>query len=180
LKQETPDRPYCDTACAEEGTQKRRPFLGLHPGFAVPPSVSASELKCRHAHSLSVAVGSAVADGWGVLVPSIGKDPLICRLSGNPTPVRFHAFTCPPIRHTDELFPLPFQQTCPDKTKFSRSQVQLYSLRLIFLPHIRFTAKSRAPVGSPVNPACAALRGAYTKIAPCSLPRPQAPLRSGD
>ena len=31
----------------------------------------------------------------------------------------------------------------------------------------------------PVNPACAALRGAYTKIASCSLPRPpgSAPLR---
>ena len=31
-----------------------------------------------------------------------------------------------------------------------------------------------------VNPACAALRGAHPKTAPCSLPRPQAPLRSGD
>ena len=31
-----------------------------------------------------------------------------------------------------------------------------------------------------VNPACAALRGAYPKTAPCSLPRPWAPLRSGD
>jgi len=41
-KEETADRPYCDTVCAEEGTQKRRPFLGLHPGFAVPPSVSAN------------------------------------------------------------------------------------------------------------------------------------------
>jgi hypothetical protein len=28
------------------------------------------------------------------------------------------------------------------------AQVQRYSLRLVFLPHIRFTAKSRAPVGS--------------------------------
>ena len=31
-----------------------------------------------------------------------------------------------------------------------------------------------------VNLACAALAGAYPKIAPCSLPRPPAPLRSGD
>src|SRR5216683_102212 len=29
-----------------------------------------------------------------------------------------------------------FQQTCPEKTKFSGSQVQRYSLRLVFLPHI--------------------------------------------
>jgi len=33
-------------------------------------------------------------------------------------------------------------------------------------------AKSRAPFGSSVNPACAAPRGAYTYPAPCSLPRP--------
>jgi hypothetical protein len=32
----------------------------------------------------------------------------------------------------------------------------------------------------PVNPACAALRGAYPKPAPCSLPRPPAPLRFGE
>src|SRR5260370_1058021 len=29
----------------------------------------------------------------------------------------------------------------------------------------------------PVNPVCAALRDGYTKPAPCSLPRPSAPLR---
>jgi hypothetical protein len=40
------------------------------------------------------------------------------------------------------------KETCPDKTKFSGSQVQRYSLRLVFLPHIRFRAKSAAPVGS--------------------------------
>src|ERR1700722_15982786 len=57
---------------------KRRPFLGLHPGFAVPPSVSSqSELPGRHAHSLGIAVSSAVADGWGALALSIGKAPSI-------------------------------------------------------------------------------------------------------
>jgi len=63
--------------------------------------------------------------------------------------LRFHAFTRPPTKHTDQLLLLPtFQPTCPDKTRFSGSQVQRYSLRLVFLPHIRFTAKSGAPVGS--------------------------------
>ena len=59
---------------------------------------------------------------------------------------RVHA---PAHKHTDELLLLPtFQQTCPDKTKFSESQVKRYSLRLVFLPHIRFTAKSSAALGS--------------------------------
>jgi hypothetical protein len=38
-----------------------------------------SELECCHAQSLWVAVGCAIADGWGALVLSIGKDPLDCR-----------------------------------------------------------------------------------------------------
>jgi hypothetical protein len=41
LKEETADRACCDTACAEEGL-KRRPFLGLHPGFGVALSFSAN------------------------------------------------------------------------------------------------------------------------------------------
>jgi hypothetical protein len=51
-----------------------------------------------------------------------------------------------------------------------------WSSFLTFVSRRSLTLRS-AP---PVNPACAALRGAYTKIAPCSLPRPKAPLRSGD
>src|SRR5580704_3258138 len=92
--------------------------------------------------------GCAVADGWGALALSIGKARSI--IVTEPIQLRsdFHAFTRPPTKHTDELLLLPTsQQTCPDKTKFSGSQVQRYSLRLLFLPHIRFTAKSAAPVG---------------------------------
>ncbi len=49
----------------------------------------------------------------------------------------------------DRLLLLPkFPKTCPEKTKFSGSQQKRYSLRLVFFPHIRFTAKSGAPVGS--------------------------------
>jgi len=55
----------------------------------------------------------------------------------------------PPNKHTDELLLLPtLQKACPDKTKFSKSQVHRYSFRPVFLRHIRFTAKSGAPVGS--------------------------------
>src|SRR5580698_160193 len=47
---------------------------------------------------------------------------------------------------------------------------------------LTFVSRRSLPLRSapPVNPACAALRGAYPKTAPCSLPRPSAPLRSGD
>jgi hypothetical protein len=41
-----------------------------------------------------------------------------------------------------------FVELRQDKTKFSGSQVQRYSLRLVFLPYIRFTAKFLAAVGS--------------------------------
>jgi hypothetical protein len=126
---------------------KRRPFLGLHPGFAVPPAFLpiGTSVPPR-----ALALGSRWLRGcgWlGVHSPFHRKGPLDCRT--NPTPVRFHAFTGPPTKHTDQLLLLPTsQQTCRDKTKFSGSQVQWYSLRLVFLPHIRFTAKSAAPVGS--------------------------------
>ena len=72
LKSETADRPYCDSACAEEGTQ-RRPFLGLHPGFAVPPSVSADRNSSADSALALGSRGCAVAHGWGALALSIGK-----------------------------------------------------------------------------------------------------------
>jgi hypothetical protein len=53
----------CDRSRARKEL-KGRPFLGLHPGFAVLPQLfSQSELQCRHEHSLWLAVGRAVADG---------------------------------------------------------------------------------------------------------------------
>ena len=97
-----------------------------------------------------------------------------------PIQLRFHAFTRPPTKHTDELLLLPtFQQTCPDKTKFSGSQVQRYSLRLVFLPHIRFTAKSRAPVGSPCQSrlCSSARRIPQNRAVLASAPLGSAPLR---
>jgi hypothetical protein len=92
--------------------------------------------------------GCAVADGWGALALSI-RPAQLSSLSQSNSSFDFTRLARPRTKHTDELLLLPtFQQTCPDKTKFSGSQVQRYSLRLVFLPHIRFTAKSAAAVGS--------------------------------
>ena len=65
-----------------------------------------------------------------------------------------------PPNTPDQLLPLPtFQQTCPEK--FFESRAQPYSLRLVFLLHILFTAKSSAPLGFFCQSPCAAVRGAY-------------------
>jgi len=161
---------------------KRRPFLGLHPGFAVPPSVSSqSELPGRHAHSLGIAVSSAVADGWGALALSIGKAPSIVvtepiQLRSDFTRLR----ALPPdtltsshyFRHSNQ-----HAQTKPNSLddRF-RCTAFGWSSFLTFVSGRSLELRS-AP---PVNPACAALLGAHPKIAPCSLPRPPAPFRSGD
>jgi hypothetical protein len=82
-------------------------------------------------------------DGWGELVLSVPSERTRSIVVTELIQLR------PPTKHTDQLLLLPtIQPTCPDKTSFSGSQVQRYSLRLVFLPHIRFTAKSGAPVGS--------------------------------
>jgi hypothetical protein len=63
----------CDRARAEEGTQT--PSLPRTPSRLrrATQLFCQSELECRHARSVWAAVGGAVADGWGVLVLSIGK-----------------------------------------------------------------------------------------------------------
>jgi hypothetical protein len=160
----------------------KRPSLPRTPSRPrrAPQRFCQSELECRPEQSLWVAVGCAVADGWGALVLSIGKARSI--VVTEPIQLRFHAFTRPPTKHTDELLLLPtFQQTCPDKTKFSGSQVQRYSLRLVFLPHIRFTAKSAAPVGSSCQSRlCSSARLINQKRAVLASAPLRAPLPSGD
>ena len=108
-----------------------------------------SELECRHAHSLWVAAAARLRMA-GAHSRSLSERPAqLSSLSQSNSSFDLTRLARPPTKHTDGLLLLPtFQQTCPDKTKFSGSQVQLYSLRLVFLPHIRFTAKSSAPVGS--------------------------------
>ena len=101
------------------------------PASAVPLSGSCqSELgRCR-AQPLWVG-------GHGIVV----TEPIQLRFD-----LRVYA---PSTKHTDELLLLPtFQQACPEKTKFSRSQLQRCSLPLVFLSHTRFRAKSAAPVSS--------------------------------
>jgi hypothetical protein len=121
------------------------------PASPRPPRFCQSELECRHAHSLWVAASTQLRMA-GRTRPFHQKGPLHRRHSANPTSVRFDAFTrCYHLTNTTLTSSHYFRRsnkTCPDKTKFSRSEVQPYSLRLVFLRHIRFTAKSGAPVGS--------------------------------
>jgi hypothetical protein len=84
----------------------------------------------------------------------------------------------PELSRSPLLLPT-FQQKCPDKTKFSGSQVQRYSLRLVFLPLIRFTAKSAAPVGSSCQSrlCSSARRIPQNRAVLASAPLGSAPLR---
>ena len=114
-----------------------------------PQRFCQSELECRRAHSLWVAAAARLRmAGVHSSFPS-ERPARLSSLSQSNSSFDFTRLARPPTKHTDELLLLPtFQQTCPDKTKFSGSQVQPYSLRLVFLAHIRFTAKSSAAVGS--------------------------------
>jgi hypothetical protein len=140
------------------------PFLGLHPGFAVPPSVSANrnssaDMRTRFGQPLAAWLWMA---GVHSSFPSERKRSIVVT---ELIELRFYASPRPPTKHTDEFLLLPtFQQTLPDKTKFSAVQPSAG------LPSSPRSLQLRSAL--PVNPACAALRGAYPKPAPCSLPRP--------
>ena len=162
-------------------TQLCRPFLGLHPGFAVPPSVSANRNSSAAMRTRSGSRGCAVADGWGALVLSIGKarsivvtEPIqlrsdFTRLRALPPNTLTSSYY---FRHSNK-----HAQTKPNSLDHRFSGAAFgWSSFLTFVSRRSLELRS-AP---PVNPACAALRGAYPKTAPCSLPRPSAPLRSGD
>jgi hypothetical protein len=127
---------------------KRRPFLGLHLGFAVPPAFLPIGTRVPTCALALGSRGCAVADGWGALVLSIGRPARLSSLSqSNSGPIFTRLRALPPNTLTSSYFrhSNKHAQTKPN----SLAQVQRYSLRLVFLPHIRFTAKSRAPVGSP-------------------------------
>ena len=160
---------------------KRRPFLGLHPGFAVPPAFLPIGTRLP---TCALALGSrgyAVADGRGALVLSIGKTRSIWRHSANPTSVRFHAFRRSPTKHTDELLLLPtFQQACPDKTRFSGSQAKAVQ-RLAGLPSLHsFQAEVWRSVGSFCQfRLCSSARRIPQNRAVLASAPFRAPLRSG-
>ena len=114
----------CDRARAEEGTQT--PTLPRTPSRLrrAPQRFSQSELQWRHEHSLWVAVGCAVADGWGALVLSIGKARSIVvtepiQLRSDFTRLR----ALPPNTLTSSYY---FRHSNKDsaKNKFAGSQVQ--------------------------------------------------------
>ena len=90
----------------------------------------------------------------------------------DPFQLRFHAFTRPPTKHTDELLLLPtFSKRAHTKPnslghRFSGTAFG-WSSFLTFVSR-RSPQLRSAP---PVNPARAALLGAYPKTAPRSLPR---------
>jgi hypothetical protein len=150
---------------------KCRPFLGLHPGFAVPPAFLPIGIRVLTCALDLASRGCAGADGWGALVLSIARRARLSSLSqSNSDFTRLRAL--PPntltssyyFRHSNK-----HAQRKPNSLghKFSGTAFG-WSSFLTFVSR-RSLALRSAPS---VNPACAALRGAYTKTAPCSLPRP--------
>src|SRR5580700_9039440 len=91
---------YRVAAGAEEGTPT--PSLPRTPSRLrrAPQRFCQSELECRHAHWLSVAVGCSVSDAWGALFLSIGKTRSLSSLSqSNSGPIS--RVYDPPTKHTD-------------------------------------------------------------------------------
>jgi hypothetical protein len=178
---ETADWSHCATASAEEGTQNAVPSSDSIPASPCPPAFLPIGTRVP---TFALALGSRWlrgADRWGALVLSIGKarsivvtEPIqlrsdFTRLRALPPNTLTSSYN---FRHSNKR-----AQTKPNSLghRFSGTAFG-WSSFLTFVSRRSLELWS-APT---VNPACAALRGAYPKIAPCSLPRPQAPLRSGD
>jgi len=146
-----------------------------------PQRFSQSELECQHAHPLWVAAAVRLRMAGVHSSFPFGKARLI--VVTEPIQLRFD-FTRLPARPPNTLTNSYYfrhsnkhAQTKPNSlghrfsgTAFGWSSFPTFVSR-------RSLELRSAPT---VNPACAALRGAYPKTAPCSLPRPEAPLRSGD
>jgi hypothetical protein len=144
LKEETPDRPYCDTAFAEERTQNAVPSSDSIPALPCPPAFRPIGTSVPP-RALDLSSRRLRGCGWpGCTRASIGKARSIVVTQPIQLPSDFTRLRALPraltyFRHSNKHV---------QRSKFSWSQSQRYSLRLVFLPHIRFTAKSRAPVGS--------------------------------
>ena len=181
MKEETPDRPYCDTACAEEGTQNAVPSSDSIPASQCPPAFLRIGTRLP---PCAVALGSRRLRGCGWLGRTrpfhrkarsiVVTEPIqlrsdFTRLRARPPNTLTSSYY---FRHSNQ-----HAQTKPDSLghRFSGTAFGWSSF-------LTFVSRRSLPLRSapPVNPACAALRGAYPKTAPCSLPRPSAPLRSGD
>jgi hypothetical protein len=158
------------TGLAPRKELKRRPFLGLHPGFAVPPALLpiATSVPPR-----TLALGSRRLRMAGVhsSFPSERPSRLSSLIQSNSGPIS-RVYPLPPNTLTSSYY-------CRHSNKHAQTKPNSLGLRFSgaafgwssFLTFVsrRSLALRSAP---PVNPACAALLGAYPKTAPCSLPRP--------
>ena len=152
---------------------KRRPFLGLHPGFAVPPAFLPIGTRVP---PCALALGSRRLRGCGwlgctrpfhrkarsiVVTEPIQLRSDFTRLRALPPNTLTSSYY---FRHSNK-----HAQTKPNSLghRFSGTAFGWSSF-------LTFVSRRSLPLRSapPVNPACAALRGAYPKTAPCSLPRP--------
>ena len=151
------------TARAEEGTQNRRPFLGLHPGLTVPPTFLL--IGTRVPAIRPCLLGSRLARhrfGRGALILSIGIAS--SDTSGLELLLLLTSWGC--------------SKQCPQKTEFSTRRFNGSAFGCLLLPHIRFTANSAAPVGSFCQSRLCISARRKPKTVPCSLPRTSALLRS--
>jgi hypothetical protein len=121
-------------------------------------------------------------DGWGELVLSIPSERTRSIVVTELIQLRFD-FTrlraLPRNTLTSSYYFRHSNKHAQTKPDFSGSQVQRYSLRLVFLPHIRFTAKSAAPVGSSCQSrlCSSARRIPQNRAVLASAPLGSAPLR---
>jgi hypothetical protein len=84
---------------------KRRPFLGLHLGFAVPPAFLPIGTRVPTCALALGSRGCAVADGWGALVLSIGRPARLSSLSqSNSGPIFTRLRALPPNTLTSSYY----------------------------------------------------------------------------
>ena len=113
----------CNRASAEEGTQTPSPPRTPSRLSRAPQRFSQSELRCRHENSLLVAVGSAVADGWGALVLSIGKALSIVVIEPIQLRSDFKRLLLPPNTLTSSYY-IRHSNKHTAKNKFAGDQIQ--------------------------------------------------------
>ena len=113
---------------------KRRPFLGLLPGFAVPPAFLLHR-NLKHAHYPLVPRLPRYGFGWAALASFHRQGPV-------------HHRRPLPAKTLTSSYCFRSSTNRPRENQILGSEAQRFSLRLLFLPRIRFTAKSSAPLGS--------------------------------
>jgi hypothetical protein len=164
LKEETADRPYLRHGLRRGRNSKAVPSSDSIPASAAAPSGPANRNSGAAVRNRS---GSAAAALSSLNQSNFWFDLLFTR-------------ALPPNTLTSSYY-------CRHSNKHARRKPNSLGHNFSgaafgWSSFLTFVSRRSLPLQSapPVNPACAALRGAYPKTAPCSLPRPSAPLRSGD